>query len=446
MSRHLLFAVLSFTVALAAWPAAGQTIFVQDTFTVGANTMLESHTPNTGGAWTRRTGGSGIIINAAADNARNVATGDWNVYTNATTAPAAEAVVDATVTFTRVNANNFVDLFGRASVTLLNAYSMRIAGAGANNATLIRWSGGTPTTLASATVAITANSAINVELSLKNASKSIVINGVTVASSADNTLTGAGIVALGMQSNGGNQTIVDNFLASSFSPTAVDRLDATATSDGTRTLLEWSTSREVQNLGFRVFRDDGHGRVPASRALIAGAAFMVSGASLPAGNTYRWVDDDPRARTAKAWWIEDVDLHGNGVWHGPIVARKGSTESRVAISPTFANAQRNAVAAPMSLRPAALAVSTAAGRRRATTPSGGTEEMQRLIAATDAIKIGVAADGLYRVTHADLSSAGLDSNADLQTLRLFADRQEVPMAIDGDGILFYGRALDTPST
>lgn len=451
MSRRYSFAVLLSTVVLAvSWPATAQTIFVKDTFTVAANTMLEAHAPDTGGAWARQTGANGIIINAAADNARDVNTGDWNVYTNATTAPAAEVSVGATVTFSGASANNFVDLFGRASVSLLNAYSMHIAAAGANNVTISRYSGGAPTTIATATVAITLGSPITVVFSLKNASKSVVINGVTVASSADNTVATAGLVALGMQSNAATQTIVDDFFASTFnSVTAVDHMDATATRDATRTLLEWSTAREAQNLGFRIFRDDGNGRVPASRALIAGAAFMVASASLPAGNTYRWVDTDPRAKTARAWWIEDVDLRGHGFFHGPIVPtvlRRGRIDSRVALSPAFDAAQRDRVVAPTRLRIATLSASGAAGRRRSTTPSGGTVEMQRQIAATDAIKVGVAADGLYRVTRGDLSSAGLDPKTDLQTLRLFADGQEVPIIVDGENILFYGRALDTPST
>jgi hypothetical protein len=445
MSKRIALAVL-LTALGAAWPATAQTIFVTDTFTVGANTMLEAHTPDTGGAWTRQAGGSGIIVNAAADNARNVATGDWSVYTNGTTAPAAEVVVGVTVTFTAASANNFVDLFGRASTSLLSAYSLRIAGAGANNVTISRWSGGTPTVIASATVAITLNSPISVVFSLKNASKQAQINGVTVASTTDNTVTTAGLVALGMQSNGANQTIAENFFASTFAPTAVDHMDVGATRDGTRTLLEWSTAREVQNLGFRIFRDDGHGRVPASRGLIAGAAFMVASASLPAGNTYRWVDADPRAKSARAWWIEDVDLHGHGVWHGPIVPRSGRIDSRAAMSPTFADSvQRNGLAATTRLRPAALA-DTSGDRRRAAVPFATETEIQRKIAAGDAIKIGVAADGLYRVTRTELLAAGLDPKSDLQSLRLYADGIEVPIAVEDDAILFYGRALDTPST
>jgi hypothetical protein len=444
-------ASLLFIAALAAaWPAAAQTLFVADPFTVAANTMLEAHTPNTqGGAWTRQAGNNGIIINAAADNARNVAAGDWSVYTNATIAPAAEVVVATTVTFTNGNANNFVDLFGRASVSLLQAYSVRVAAGGANNVTLTRWNGGVPTTIATATVAISLNTQIGIVLSLKNASKTVTINNVTVASSADNVVTAAGYVALGMQSNVAAQTIVDDFYASTFAPTAVDRLDATATRDAVRTLVEWSTAREVQNLGFRIYRDDGNGRKLASRGLIAGAGFLVAGGSLPAGNIYRWVDADPRARSARAWWIEDVDLRGQGVWHGPIVPRTGTIDSRSAASPAFIDLrQRDGVVTLGRVRPALLAASasTSTARRRAADPSAEPRATQRQLAASNAIKIGVATDGLYRVTHAELVAGGLDATADLQSLRLYADGMEEPLTIDGDAIVFYGRGLDTVST
>ena len=444
MLRRLATAVLCAAALAVSLPAAAQTIFVFDTFTVGANTMLEAHAPNTGGAWARQTGANGIILNAAADNARNVGAGDWSVYTNATVAPAAEVVVGVTVTFTNTSTNNFIDLFGRASVSLLQAYSVRLVASGANNLTLTRWNGGTPTTIATATVAVTVNTPIDIALSLKNAAKSVTINGVTVVSSADNTVATAGIVAIGMQSNVAAQTIADTFFASTFSPTAVDHLDAVATRDAGRTLIEWSTAREVQNLGFRIARDDGDGRrVAASRGLIAGAAFMVASASLPAGNSYRWIDTDPRAKTAKAWWIEDVDLYGHGVWHGPFAPRPGSIDPRLNLSQTFSDpSQRNGVAARTRLRPATLET-VKSDRRRAIVPFADATKKQKELAASDAIKIGVASDGLYRVMRAEL---GLAADADLQTLHLFADGLEVPLAIDGDAILFYGRALDTAST
>ncbi|MEK6373901.1 MAG: hypothetical protein AABO58_14540 [Acidobacteriota bacterium] len=129
--------------------ASAQTTFVRDAFTVGANTMLEAHAPNAGGAWTRFTGGSGIILNAAADNARNVANNDWNIYGNATTPPgaAAEIVVGITVTFTNNTTNNYVDVFGRASVALLNGYLARLRASNdgtGTNVQIVRYVGGAP--------------------------------------------------------------------------------------------------------------------------------------------------------------------------------------------------------------------------------------------------------------------------------------------------------------
>jgi hypothetical protein len=427
MSRTWQLALGLLAVFVAAWPAAAQTTFVSDSFTVASNTMLEAHSPNTGGAWTRQTGGSGIILNAAADNARNVAAGDWSVYTNAAVPTSAEVVVGASVVFTNANANNWVDLFGRASVNLLNAYQARFAANGA--VSLIRYVGGTPTVLATGTVTVALNTPIELIFSIKNASKQIWINGVQIVSSADNTVATLGILALGMDSNVANQVIVDDVFGSTFAPTAVDRLDAHATRDGTRTLVEWTTAREVRNIGFRVYRDG----VPISRGLIAGAAFLVAEASLPAGNTYRFMDDKAGVRYS----IESIDVGGHSVWHGPIVARRGTIDPRVAASPTLNQLpQRNGVVSRTRIEPAVLAQSTTPGRRRAVDPSVIAMANQQRIAAGNAIKIAVDGDGLYRVV----------PGGDVQSMRLYADGVEVPIAIDGDAILFYGRALDTAST
>ncbi len=452
--KRVLIGLVCLAAFAATRPAVAQTLFVNDLFTAAVDTMLEAHAPNTGGAWSRVTGGSGLRINGAADNVRDVNTGDWNVYSNATISPGAEVVVGATVTFTSAaSTNNFVDLFGRGSVTLLQAYSARVTGAATNNITITKWNGGVPTVLATGTRAVPLNTATSVVFSIKNALKTVEINGVVVLSSADNALTGVGLVGLAIQSNAANGTIVDNFFASTFAPTAVDHMDTAAIREGGRILLQWSTAREVENLGFRVFRDDGQGRIPVSHALIAGAAFMLAGGSLPAGNSYRWIDSDPRARTARAWWIEDVDLRGHGVWHGPIVPRNGTIDARVALSPTFADSpQRDGLAQAATIRPRKLAATAAtiagAGgeRRRAIVPLAGEMAMQRTSAARGAIRIAVNADGLYRVTRPELTAAGLDAMADIRTLHLYADGVEVPVAIEGTDLLFYGRALDTPST
>jgi len=461
MTRIPLGVVLGIALALVACSAAAQTTFVSDTFTVAANTMLEAHTPDTGGAWTRYIGGSGVILNGAADNARNVATGDWNVYGNATAAPNAEHVVGLTVTFTAASANNFVELYGRGSASLLNGYAVRFTSAGV--VTMLRYSGGAPTTIASGTVAVTLNSATSVIFSLKNASKQLWINGVQVLTSADNTVAATGIVALAMQSNGANQVIVDNFFASTFAPTAVDRLDATAVSDGTRTLLEWTTAREAHNLGFRLYREEQRRRLPLSTSPVAGAAFTVAGATRP-GGSYRWVDA-ARPRAGGVYWIEELDLRGRSVWHGPIVARAGTVDARAVSSPLLAGlgksdgstAQHDGVVTRAGLVAGTNEALTSlpGGRRRIADPGTPFVLQQWQLAASSAIKIGVREEGIYRITRDELVAAGLDPAVDPRRLRLYSDGGEVPTAVPGeedgrfdagDTLLFYGRPLDSLGT
>jgi hypothetical protein len=331
-----------------AAPAAAQTIFVSDSFTVAGNTMLEAHAPNTGGAWTRQTGNNGMTINAAADNVRNVGAGDWSVYSNAAnpTGNAAEVVIGVEVLFTNASNNNWVDLFGRASPTLQNAYQARLTAGG--NVSLVRYNGGTPTTLATGVVTVALNSTITVILSLKNASKEIWINGVLAVSSADNTVSTFGITALGEDSNVAAQTQLDNYFAATFAPTAAPSLEIAVPA----------------RLAWRAAPATSHPRPSAqSTRLLPVAAANVPGA-----------------------------------------------------------------------------------RRRPSDPAAAARLQWQLAANGAAIKIGVGDDGIQRVTRSELTAAGLDAATDLQALRLYSGGNEVPIAVDGDAILFVGHPLDTPAT
>lgn len=446
--RIALASFLALAASALASPALAQTTFSRDTFTVAANTMLEAHPADTGGAWTRYTG-NGITLNAAADNARNVSTGNWTVYGHAS-APNNEYVVAAMVTFTNNNANNWVDLFGRASATLVSGYHARLQANG--TVTLNVVTGGTFTPLATAVMPVTLNTQIYFLFSIKNAQKAVWLNGVAAVTSTNNAVTGAGFVGLGMQSNNANQTIADTFYASTFAPTAIDRLDATATRQGPRTLVEWTTAREEGTLGFRVHREERGRRTCASSGIIAGGGFLVSGARLPAGQTYRWVDEGRRgARYGPRYWIEELDLGGRSTWHGPIDPRAGAIDERVTVSPRlndlrFGVGATGAVARVAVSDDSAAEPAAATQRRRTADPQTTSLAKQWELAAGDAIKIGVGEEGIHRVTRAELIAAGLDAVADLNALRLYADGSEVAMAIEDNTIVFYGRPIDTAST
>jgi hypothetical protein len=63
---------------------------------------------------------------------------------------------------------------------------------------------------------------------------------------------------------------------------------------------------------------------------------------------------------------------------------------------------------------------------------------------TDAVKIMIAADGVYALSPADLAAAGLTlDNLDTAALELSLDGRPIPYAIQNDQFIFYGRASDS---
>ena len=436
MSRRRIASLLWSIAALAAaGSATAQTVFVRDTFTTVASVLLEAHLPDTGGAWARLSGTQGIRVLAATDNIQNVLGDDVNRYSNAAIPPASEYNLGITVTYTGPSPNAFVELIGRRDILTGDSYRARVRGNG--TVELESVVGGVTTVLATGSTSLAIDVAHSIVFSIRNSSKEIYVNGALLASSTDNTVTGAGLVGLGLRRPDDNFTRADNFFAGTVAPTAVDKLEATALRDDARTVIEWSTAREVRNLGFRIHRGDRGERVQISRGIIGGAAFLVAGASLPAGHTYRFVDDQPQARKGRAYWIEEIDLNGHVVWHGPIVARAGVIDERVASSPSLTElGQRDGIDSVTRLRPTALAQSTER------------KELAKQwdLAAGAAIRIGVREEAMHRVPLAELAAAGLDPAIDPRKLRLYAGGSEVAITIDGDAILFYGTPLDTTST
>ena len=91
-------------------------------------------------------------------------------------------------------------------------------------------------------------------------------------------------------------------------------------SSGTAT----SSGNLYANLGFNVYREFDGQRVRINSSLIAGTALMVGkDVSVQAGYTYNWIDDVTDSNAS--YWIEDVDLNGNSIWHGPFGISSSST-------------------------------------------------------------------------------------------------------------------------
>ncbi len=235
-------------------------------------------------------------------------------------------------------------------------------------------------------------------------------------------------------------------------PTLVTLIKFEATGYDNGDLLEWQTGLEVNNLGFRIHRQDGGGQTLLNQELVAGSALVAgSGTVLTAGRSYAyWVDAKDAGKDA-AFWLEDIDLNGASTWHGPVFAKQtGGKPPARSLADMLSQVGR--ASGGDATRPAE---SFADLPRLSQSGSSAASVQQASLASSQAVKIGVRQAGWYRVTQRELTNAGLDPKTEPRTLQLFVDGMELPINVIGeedgsfdvdDSIEFYGEGLNTPST
>ena len=221
-----------------------------------------------------------------------------------------------------------------------------------------------------------------------------------------------------------------------------------------RVVLLWRTGTEVHNLGFNVYREQAGERVRLNSSLIAGSALLMNGA-LPkhSGRTYTWIDSSADAGSAP-YWLEDVDVNGTRLLHGPVSA----TASGTAQIASNASATPSVMLNHLNQSQPAASVEGMSHRVENTSqnssPTTAQQQKQFNLAAHSAIKIYVKHEGWYRVTQPQLIAAGLSPNVDPAYLHLYAEAVEQPIAITGTtasfrgfgpqaAIYFYGTGIDT---
>ncbi len=235
-------------------------------------------------------------------------------------------------------------------------------------------------------------------------------------------------------------------------PTEVKLISFDATGYDNGVMLEWQTGFEVDNLGFRIYRQEGGTRSLLNQELVAGSALVAGSRTvLTAGRTYAFWVDAKDAGKDSAFWLEDIDLNGTSTWHGPFFAKHvvgkppahSLAESLRQVGQTRADDSSH------------VAESFAALARPNQSTSSPVSLQQAGLASSRAVKIGVRRAGWYRVSQAELLTAGLGPKTDPRTLRLFVDGIELPIFVAGeedgrfeanDAVEFYGRGLNTPST
>jgi hypothetical protein len=239
------------------------------------------------------------------------------------------------------------------------------------------------------------------------------------------------------------------------SATEVQPSSFTVTSYRDRNLIELKTGREVSSLGFNLYREQNGTRIRLNSSLLAGTALLAgSDTTLTAGHVHSWWDTPPVDSGSVSYSVEEVDLHGQHTLYGP------ATPNSTALTTTEAPDAVGQVA-PLSQVGQGVTAPGAAGgsawhalQARAVPNTGASQNVNLpfALAGGPAVKLGVQAEGWYRVAWPDLVAAGLDPNADPNTLHLYAEGVEQPIVVQAStgsrahrqgSIQFYGTGLDT---
>jgi hypothetical protein len=224
-------------------------------------------------------------------------------------------------------------------------------------------------------------------------------------------------------------------------------------------LLTWSTASESENLGFNIYRSRDGVRERINPGLVAGSALKTT-ANMRAGYSYVWWDPD--ATASSQYWIEDVGFRGTGTMYGPYfpyavtgaspVATRSATLGSKQAEDTIETGGQVVWSDDLKNAPGA----NAKGGGSTGAPPATPVATQWAIAGRPALKLSVSSVGWYRVSAADLASAGIDPSLfDPRTIKLFADGVQIPIQVSGesdgrfdsgDAVEFFGSGVDTPYT
>lgn len=280
------------------------------------------------------------------------------------------------------------------------------------------------------------------------------ISGVATFSGCYITNTGTYGTTYQLTASSGTLTSAVSNSFTITNPTAVKLISAKATEQDGGVLLEWRTGFEVSNLGFHIYREDNGQRVQVTASSpVAGSALLAGqNTRLTAGNSYSWWD--PQGTAGSVYFLEDLDISGERKMSDPVNVRPsfgqpapGSRKRMTAASSRLLNEVGRAGADRAEFfrtAPSAPAAVIVEPPRR-----GAAQNEQYRLAASAAVKLGVQAEGWYRVTQAQLAAAGLSPTANPHNLQLYAQGLQQPILVEGQtgttftAIDFYGQGLDT---
>ncbi len=100
--------------------------------------------------------------------------------------------------------------------------------------------------------------------------------------------------------------------------TLVTISDLNASPGNRKVVLTWATASEVDSAGFNIYRSKNKGGYTQINS-----GLIPARGSQTAGARYRYIDTGVKNRTRYSYIIEDIDIFGEAVSHGPVSATPG---------------------------------------------------------------------------------------------------------------------------
>ncbi len=206
-----------------------------------------------------------------------------------------------------------------------------------------------------------------------------------------------------------------------------------AFSDGRGVLVRWQMVSETSNAGFYVYRVGAKSLERVSQTMVLGSASRVGNRTLKEEQYQQY---DPQGTTSTTYVVQSITMDGNKTLSNQTSANfvtnlsmiAGRTTESFEIAAQSTNGDIEKTSRPELSAPEKSPDITA----------------QRAIAAKPGVKIGIKAEGLYRVTRAELQATGFNLSSTSANWRLFMEgiEQAIIVGVNDQYIEFYGKGRD----
>jgi len=218
-----------------------------------------------------------------------------------------------------------------------------------------------------------------------------------------------------------------------------------AYTEGAGVYVRWQLGTDLNATGFNVYRQSGKGLEQVNPYLIAGPA-MHNGVADSAGTVFSYFDAS--GSLGDSYLIETKYVDG-ATERGSAASAQYLTDLRTVAGKRFDPKAGERVAADtLGLETSTPVMPSDLAAVTTKTKSLANLRGQMNVAALGGTKIGIKADGFYRVTRAQLQSAGFNVNLTPTNWQLYTDGIEQSITVEPSGgyIEFYGKAINTLET